>query len=119
MVPLHGRLFAQWLHHAYPRECPYPHLSGTVSQQSPDEWEDSGSDSIASEEEMLQFTAPAAAANATVSNQESASDIGMTEALIWTPEEELLVERSIWSPAGSDSMVVSMPPPVRGLALFA
>merc|ERR1719220_2130891 len=20
-VPLHGRLFAQWLHHAYPREC--------------------------------------------------------------------------------------------------
>merc|ERR1719379_1625969 len=29
-VPLHGRLFAQWLHHAYPRECPYPHLSGTT-----------------------------------------------------------------------------------------
>merc|ERR1739847_167092 len=24
LVPLHGRLFAQWLHHAYPRECPYP-----------------------------------------------------------------------------------------------
>merc|ERR1719322_1208044 len=23
-VPLHGRLFAQWLHHAYPRECPFP-----------------------------------------------------------------------------------------------
>ena len=21
-VPLHGRLFAQWMHHAYPRECP-------------------------------------------------------------------------------------------------
>merc|ERR1719343_1639826 len=21
-VPPHGRLFAQWLHHAYPRECP-------------------------------------------------------------------------------------------------
>jgi len=29
-VPLHGRLFTQWMHHAYPRECPYPHLSGTV-----------------------------------------------------------------------------------------
>ena len=25
-VPLHGRLFAQWLHHAFPRECPYPHV---------------------------------------------------------------------------------------------
>merc|ERR1719221_1766484 len=23
-IPLHGRLFAQWMHHAYPRECPYP-----------------------------------------------------------------------------------------------
>jgi len=37
-VPLHGRLFAQWMHHAYPRECPYPHLSGATSPQSPDEW---------------------------------------------------------------------------------
>jgi len=24
-VPLHGRLFAQLLHHEYPLECPYPH----------------------------------------------------------------------------------------------
>jgi len=23
-VPLHGRLFAQWLHFAFPNECPYP-----------------------------------------------------------------------------------------------
>jgi hypothetical protein len=25
-VPIHGRLFAQWLHFAFPKECPYPHL---------------------------------------------------------------------------------------------
>jgi len=37
-VPLHGRLFAQWLHHAYPRECPYPHLSGTTSPLLADEF---------------------------------------------------------------------------------
>merc|ERR1719456_1245499 len=37
-VPLHGRLFAQWMHHAFPRECPYPHLSGTTNPQTPDEW---------------------------------------------------------------------------------
>eukprot|EP00927_Polykrikos_kofoidii_P069937 TRINITY_DN6569_c0_g2_i1.p1 TRINITY_DN6569_c0_g2~~TRINITY_DN6569_c0_g2_i1.p1 ORF type:complete len:600 (+),score=99.16 TRINITY_DN6569_c0_g2_i1:112-1800(+) len=24
-VPIHGRMFAQWLHFAFPRECPYPH----------------------------------------------------------------------------------------------
>merc|ERR1719336_3489714 len=26
-VPLHGRLFAQWMHHAYPRECAFPHVN--------------------------------------------------------------------------------------------
>jgi len=26
-VPLHGRLFAQWLHFALPHECPYPHVT--------------------------------------------------------------------------------------------
>jgi hypothetical protein len=29
-VPMHGRLFAQWLHYAYPRECQFPHVSGTI-----------------------------------------------------------------------------------------
>jgi len=27
LVPLHGRLFAQWMHHAYPRECRFPQLN--------------------------------------------------------------------------------------------
>jgi len=27
MVPLHGRLFTQWLHFAFPHECPYPHIA--------------------------------------------------------------------------------------------
>jgi hypothetical protein len=30
-VNLHGRLFAQWMHHAYPNECPYPHEAGTTN----------------------------------------------------------------------------------------
>jgi hypothetical protein len=30
-VPIHGRLFAQWMHNVFPRECPYPHQEGTVS----------------------------------------------------------------------------------------
>merc|ERR1711920_878527 len=37
-VPLHGRLFAQWMHHAYPLECPYPHAAGTTQPLTPDEW---------------------------------------------------------------------------------
>merc|ERR1719198_2768220 len=35
LVPLHGRLFAQWLHHAYPQECSYPYLSGTINPNIP------------------------------------------------------------------------------------
>ena len=29
-VVLHSRLFAQWMHQAFPRECPYPHVTGTI-----------------------------------------------------------------------------------------
>eukprot|EP00933_Yihiella_yeosuensis_P082442 TRINITY_DN96328_c0_g1_i1.p1 TRINITY_DN96328_c0_g1~~TRINITY_DN96328_c0_g1_i1.p1 ORF type:complete len:680 (-),score=147.39 TRINITY_DN96328_c0_g1_i1:161-2200(-) len=52
-VPIHGRLFAQWMHHAYPRECPYPHESGSTSPQTPDEWmKATGETSSATREEM-------------------------------------------------------------------
>lgn len=37
-VNLHGRLFAQWMHHAFPSECPFPHEAGTSDPVSPDEW---------------------------------------------------------------------------------
>jgi len=40
IVPLHGRLFAQWMHHAYPRECRFPHAIGVVNRISPDDWMD-------------------------------------------------------------------------------
>jgi len=53
-VPLHGRLFAQWIHHAFPRECPFPHAHGSAKPQTPDEWmQESGHESSeASAEEM-------------------------------------------------------------------
>merc|ERR1719253_1316069 len=37
-VQLHSRLFAQWMHHAYPRECPYPHEAGTTNPLTAEEW---------------------------------------------------------------------------------
>jgi len=30
-VPLHGRLFAQWLHFVFPHECMFPHPSGATA----------------------------------------------------------------------------------------
>jgi len=38
LVPLHGRLFLQWMHHAYPRECSYPHAAGTTAPVTQDQW---------------------------------------------------------------------------------
>jgi len=37
-IPLHSRLVAQWLHFAFPHECPYPHEAGTISPKSSDEF---------------------------------------------------------------------------------
>jgi len=38
MVPIHGRLFAQWLHFVFPRDCPYPHEVGSSKRVTPGEW---------------------------------------------------------------------------------
>merc|ERR1719446_1887299 len=55
-VQIHGRLFAQWMHHAFPCECPYPHVSGTTNPQTPDEWmESTGEDPDLTDEETENF----------------------------------------------------------------
>merc|ERR1719482_1945603 len=38
MVPLHSRLFAQWMHFAFPRECPFPNAAGTTNPLTASEW---------------------------------------------------------------------------------
>merc|ERR1719437_183025 len=37
-IPLHGRLFAQWLHFVFPSECPFPHKSGSTIGLNPREF---------------------------------------------------------------------------------
>jgi hypothetical protein len=94
-VQLHGRLFAQWMHHAFPRECPYPHLHGTTNPQTPDEWlESTGVETTATEEEMLAHVSNAdePGVNDTMI-QESDDDI--LKALPWSHEEELLFIRPV------------------------
>merc|ERR1719428_2215443 len=36
-IPIHGRLFAQWLHFIFPHESPYPHLGG-LSPKTQEQW---------------------------------------------------------------------------------
>mmetsp|Transcript_16748 Transcript_16748/g.36740 ORF Transcript_16748/g.36740 Transcript_16748/m.36740 type:complete len:573 (-) Transcript_16748:84-1802(-) len=48
-VPLHGRLFAQWLHYVFPYDCPFPHMLGAAKRMTPFEF---GASAIASKAEM-------------------------------------------------------------------
>merc|ERR550539_1320375 len=83
IVPLHGRLFAQWMHHAYPLECPYPHTAGTTSPLSPAEWmdENGAEDLAASEGERRSFI------------KDGLVPDDKADVLPWLAEEELVVTR--------------------------
>jgi len=39
-VQLHSRLFAQWLHNAFPSDCPYPHIVEDQKVLKTDYWKD-------------------------------------------------------------------------------
>lgn len=104
MVPLHGRLFSQWLHYVFPRECPFPHKAGAHTTQSPTSY---GDDFAASRDEVA-----AHAAERTVGDLESAARVQAREQeeaqwmSQWSEEEELLADysaqlRAPWEARGS------------------
>merc|ERR1719321_224443 len=87
MVPLHGRLFAQWLHYVFPRECPFPHKMGAVVSATPNEYGDSF---IASKEDMEKLAA-------TAIDLEIPTTMGKEELQWmsqWSEDEELMVDYS-------------------------
>eukprot|EP00928_Gymnodinium_smaydae_P027959 TRINITY_DN21462_c0_g1_i2.p1 TRINITY_DN21462_c0_g1~~TRINITY_DN21462_c0_g1_i2.p1 ORF type:complete len:574 (-),score=87.58 TRINITY_DN21462_c0_g1_i2:56-1777(-) len=55
-VQITSRKFALWLHHAFPRECPFPHQEGAATPLTPDEWMKSTGQTtqLATEEEMVE-----------------------------------------------------------------
>jgi len=83
-VPLHGRLFAQWMHLAYPMECPFPHLAGTANPVKGAVFQrQTGSKASASGQEMHQHIQDAPREEATAPQEEGTC--GM-----WTMTEELV-----------------------------
>jgi len=100
-VPLHGRLFAQWMHHAYPHECPYPHKAGTTKPMTPDEWlAAKGNEAVAEEHEMQHHVTDPPSTNETGWASSRSAPIE-AKPLMWTAEEELVVTttRPPWSAA--------------------
>jgi len=85
-IPVHGRLFAQWMHHAYPRECPYPHAQGSLaSPRTASEW--MAADGVGSSAVMTMEEIHAAAKYEDEVEPGTAADA--TVELPWSAEEEL------------------------------
>merc|ERR1719195_61146 len=83
-VPLHGRLFAQWMHHAYPLECRFPHVIGATNRLSSEEWMDEMDiDSAQVEEEELLTLVR-------LEEQHAETPGAKVGALPWTSAEELV-----------------------------
>jgi len=87
-VPLHGRLFAQWLHYAFPRDCPFPHRAGAAAARTPAQF---GQGYLATRDEMASH---ARAENASeVSQMSSAMDREELPWMSqWSEEEELIAD---------------------------
>jgi hypothetical protein len=79
-VPIHGRLFNQWLHFMFPRECPYPHVTGTINPMSHVEFERSGIEKELTEEELANVRRD-------YGNKQLSPQVGETA---WDLTEELL-----------------------------
>jgi hypothetical protein len=102
LVPLHGRLFAQWLHYAYPRECTFPHVAGTIDPQRPEDLIIAGhateSEISANETVMKQVVAEAAPVKRRVPGVEA---LAHEESAMWSMHEELVVWRPADKPVGA------------------
>lgn len=93
-VPLHGRLFAQWMHNAFPRECPYPHTAGSISPQTPDEWmQQTGHEATAATREDMDAVVAAEASCVGPDCAGKGTSLSLDDALPWNDVEELLDAR--------------------------
>jgi len=85
-VPLHGRLFAQWLHYVFPNECTFPHKAGSVSMASPMEF----GDYIASKADMKKHVKEEKTKRA--KGEQKGTDVESLLLSQWSPEEELMTD---------------------------
>eukprot|EP00746_Dinoflagellata_sp_MGD_P167051 gnl/MRDRNA2_/MRDRNA2_97373_c0_seq1.p1 gnl/MRDRNA2_/MRDRNA2_97373_c0~~gnl/MRDRNA2_/MRDRNA2_97373_c0_seq1.p1 ORF type:complete len:574 (+),score=119.32 gnl/MRDRNA2_/MRDRNA2_97373_c0_seq1:79-1800(+) len=87
MIPLHGRLFSQWMHFAFPQECPFPQR--TAKDRTPSEF---GDDHIASEQEMNRHIEQAQRTDSNRQQNGIVEDGDQERWAQWLHEEDLLAE---------------------------
>eukprot|EP00929_Paragymnodinium_shiwhaense_P081802 TRINITY_DN428_c0_g2_i4.p1 TRINITY_DN428_c0_g2~~TRINITY_DN428_c0_g2_i4.p1 ORF type:complete len:567 (-),score=199.45 TRINITY_DN428_c0_g2_i4:126-1826(-) len=89
-VPLHGRLFAQMLHYAFPRECPYPHQSGATNPLTAAEWIAANNEKPnLAFKDLKEYVSTAQASNVQKASDGDIIEEESGEAL-WSDEEEIL-----------------------------
>jgi len=88
LVPLHGRLFAQWLHYVFPHDCPFPHKAGAATKLTPAEF---GDQYMVQSEDMIRHAEEANVSDIPVT-------VGRDELQWmsqWSPEEELVSDQAM------------------------
>lgn len=85
-VPLHGRLFSQLMHYAFPQECPFPHRAGVAGARTPQEFGDAY---IATPQEMKMHVSQLKRNVSAPGDMSEEEQWGMTQ---WLHEEELLTD---------------------------
>lgn len=115
-IPLHGRLFRQWMHYAFPQECSFVHRAGSVRSKSPMEF---GDEYLVKPSDVKLYTK--------ASKKHPKSDEGTAEDL-WASQleadnEELLTEYMEFTNTGlltkTFSFLIGGPAPIlAGAAVF-
>jgi len=102
LVPLHGRLFAQWLHYAYPRECSFPHAAGSITPVliSDIAANETGYTPTAKKAEMQRIVDEAPKRKSRTPGSQA---IIHEESAMWSMHEDLVVRRPVQKPAEDSS----------------
>mmetsp|Transcript_97968 Transcript_97968/g.136064 ORF Transcript_97968/g.136064 Transcript_97968/m.136064 type:complete len:569 (+) Transcript_97968:81-1787(+) len=96
-VPIHGRLFLQWLHYVFPRQCPFPHKSGTTVHRAPLEFE---GEYVASQETMKAEASALPSESLPAFNVTNGTEAELQWMSQWSEEEELIAGYEGAGPTG-------------------
>jgi len=116
-IPLHGRLFAQWLHFVLPTECPFPRQSGSTIGLTP--WEFGYGTHAASVKEMRDTIKEDKARRANYSKvtmDDAESEDFMNS---WNHEEELLSSHLSQRPRSTRSLRDTVRPILYAIATIS
>merc|ERR1719313_721644 len=80
------------MHHAYPRECPWPHLAGTTNPLTQEEWLERSDEPIMAGEDDIRALLDQAKSKNKDDTTKPAEQEQQQQELPWLQQEELFVK---------------------------